>query len=69
MTPLEKAQQKYQEYLRNYLVHKDDYEEYYLGEGADTSKYKIDIDETTCKMNHCLDVLQTLTYIFGSNVR
>lgn len=67
-TLLQKAQRKYQEYLRNYYAHKDIFEDYYNGFNENNSTKRSIID-TTHKMNHCYDLLENLVYIFGEEVR
>ena len=68
MTELEKAQQKYKDYIRNYYHWKDQYEDYYNNNinSKITKKEIIDIEH---RMNHAFDVTQTLVYIFGNSVR
>ena len=65
-TELEKAKQKYQENLRNYHYHKDLYEEHYNGEKQQSKNI---IREIEFRMNQEFDVMETLVYIFGENVR
>jgi hypothetical protein len=67
-TPLEKAKAKYKDYLRNYLHYKDQVEDYYNENNSEKhNKKEILIIES--KMNHCYDMLETLVYIFGEDVR
>lgn len=66
ITELEKATQKYQENLRNYLHHKDLYEEHYNGKKQQSKNIIRDIE---FRMNQEFDVMQTLVYIFGEKVR
>ena len=68
MTELEKAQQKYKEYSRNYYHYKDMYEDHYYNEET-ASLNKDTIKGVTSKMNHAFDMLETLSYIFGNKVR
>ena len=63
---LQKARQKYQENLRNYNHYKDQYEDHYYG---DKQLSKKEIEIVTHKMGQSYDVLETLTYIFGKDVR
>ena len=65
-TKLERAKQKYQENLRNYKYHKDLYEEHYNGEKQQSKNI---IREIEFRMNQEFDVMETLVYIFGENVR
>jgi hypothetical protein len=61
---LQRAKQKYKDNLRNYLVYKDIVEDHYCG-----SKPSKTIKEQEFRMNACYDVLETLVYIFGEEVR
>ena len=65
-TVLEKAQQKYQENLRNYKYHKILYEGHY---NDNKQLEKNVIKEIELKMNQEFDVMETLIYIFGDDVR
>lgn len=65
-TALQKAQQKYTEAKRNYYAHKDVYEDHYLCDKQVSSQ---EIQKTEFKMNQEYDLMQTLVYIFGNEVR
>ncbi len=58
-TPLQKAQQKYREYQRNYLHYSE------LVEGTIYSPPR---PEYVTNRNHCFDVMENLVYIFGPDV-
>lgn len=64
---LQRAHQKYLEYSRNYNYYKDRYEDFYYNEN--TKESKRDIKDIESRMNHAFDMLQTLVYIFGEDVR
>ena len=56
---LTKAKQKYAEYLRNYS---------HYNKMVDESIYLSSRCEFEFKRNHCTDVMETLSYIFGLKV-
>jgi hypothetical protein len=64
---LNKAREQYQNYLRNYYHYKDIVEEYFLSQDSKyTKKEALNFE---IKMNHAFDVLETLVFIFGDDVR
>ena len=64
MTTIQKAQQKYSDSLRNYNYYKDIYEDHYNGD-----KVNKQIKDIEMKMNNEYNLMQTLLYIFGKEIR